>query len=640
VALALVVTLYGFSTEPSLSDGERTKLSAGFHFTGIAIPEPQKNLQKSVRNVHPSLRRISAWISSLGAAAALADIDGDGLANDLCLVDPRTDDVVVLPVPGSGSRYQSFVLDPSPLAYEPSKMAPMGCLAGDFNEDGHMDLLVYYWGRTPVVFLQKSSEESAAHPGISREDFIPRELVPEGGRWYSNAATLADLDGDGHLDLVVANYFPDGAQILDAEASGIEAMHDSMAASFDGGRKHFFLWKTATQGFEPSVEFQEIHRVLNERLDRGWTLAMGAADLDGDLLPELYFANDFGPDRLLHNCSKPGELCFTLVEGRGGFTVPTSFLLGHDSFKGMGVDFGDVNGDGQLDIYVSNIATKWGLQESHFLWLSSGNPGLLAKGIAPYLQKSEALGLSRSGWGWDCRLADFDNDGKLEAVQATGFLEGTTNRWPELQSLGTANSAIMHDPRFWPSFRPGDDLSGHQGLAFFVRNKYDRFFDVAQEVGLGNPAVSRGIALADVDGDGKLDMVVANQWGPSFYYHNESSSRNSFLGLHLLLPLEPNRPGTTQVRPGHPSRGNSGRAAVGAFVTVYLPDGRKLVGQVDGGSGHSGKRSQELLFGLGELKDASVVAELRWRDPGGAVRTERRAFGTGWYTVQLGWPEH
>ena len=110
---------------------------------------------------------------------------------------------------------------------------------------------------------------------------------------------------------------------------------------------------------------------------------MGAADLDGDLLPEIYIANDFGPDRLLHNRSTPGNLKFALLEGGRDFTTPKSCVLGHDSFKGMGVDFGDVNGDGILDIYVSNIATKFGLTESHFLWLSTGELGKMKEGIAP-----------------------------------------------------------------------------------------------------------------------------------------------------------------------------------------------------------------------------------------------------------------
>ena len=78
---------------------------------------------------------------------------------------------------------------------------------------------------------------------------------------------------------------------------------------------------------------------------------------------------------------------------------------------------------------------------------------------------AEALGLSRSGWGWDCRLADFDNDGVLEAVQAVGFIRGKINRWPELQSLGTSNSRMVHDPRFWPNFKPGADLSGLRSFA-------------------------------------------------------------------------------------------------------------------------------------------------------------------------------
>src|SRR4029453_6819198 len=117
------------------------------------------------------------------------------------------------------------------------------------------------------------------------------------------------------------------------------------------------LWKA---GAATSVRFEEVSGVLDEQSARGWSLAIGAADLDGDLLPELYFANDFGPDRLLHNRSTPGHPRFELLEGRRSLTTPKSKVLGHDSFKGMGVDFGDLNGDGWPDIYASNITPEHG----------------------------------------------------------------------------------------------------------------------------------------------------------------------------------------------------------------------------------------------------------------------------------------
>jgi hypothetical protein len=106
-------------------------------------------------------------------------------------------------------------------------------------------------------------------------------------------------------------------------------------------------------------------------------------------------------------------------------------------------------------------------------------------GVAPYVQGAERLGLSHSGWGWDSRLDDFDNDGVLEAIQATGFVKGTANRWPELQALGTANDALLTDPRHWPKFGPGADISGHEPNAFFVRDASGKYVDIARDIGLG-----------------------------------------------------------------------------------------------------------------------------------------------------------
>ncbi len=151
--------------------------------------------------------------------------------------------------------------------------------------------------------------------------------------------------------------------------------------------------------------------------------------------------------------------------------------------------------------------------------------------------------------------------------------------------------------------------------------------------------VSRGIAVADVDGDGALDFAVANQWAPSSFYHNQGRTADTFLGLHLLLPLGRGGAEPTRSRPGHPGDDLKGRLALGASALVRLPDGRALRAQVDGGNGHSGKRSSDLHFGLGPARsDSSLAVELSWRDPAGQVRKETLHLTPGWHTVLLGYP--
>jgi hypothetical protein len=282
----------------------------------------------------------------------------------------------------------------------------------------------------------------------------------------------------------------------------------------------------------------------------------------------------------------------------------------------MGVDFGDINGDGRLDIYVSNIATKFGLTESHFLWLNTGQLSEMKQGIAPFVHGSEKYGLSRSGFAWEARLADFDNDAVLEAIQACGFIKGRINRWPELQALGTSNDQIVHNPRFWPSFRPGADLSGRDCNPFFVRAADGRYYDVAAALGPPEPQVSRGIALADVDRDGRLDYVTANQWGPSYFFRNESTPAGGFLGLNLVFP--------------------NGSPAIGAVARLSLPDGRRFIAQVDGGNGHSGRRSPEIHFGLGAWsEDTLLPVEIDWRDREGRIQNVRLPLFPGWHTIRL-----
>ena len=647
-AAALVLITFFLTRLPAASVSERAELASRFRFSNhlISVDAPDTEGFANVRKVHPSLNRISAWVSATGAAVSLADLDGDGLENDMFLVDPRINQLLIRPVPGTGDRFAEFRPTPEPLPYDPATMSPTGTVVGDFNEDGHSDFLVHYWGRTPVLFLRKSGASPLSTEGSSSltDAFVPVELVPpvEGQqplRWYSHAGTQADIDGDGHLDLLIGNFFQDGADVLNEHGTGVATvMHAGKSKATNGGGAKLFLWKSADK---ESVVYGNATESIESLCGKGWVLAAGAADLDADGLPEIYLAHDFGPDRLLHNRSRPGHAEFMICEGTRTFTTPKSFVLGKDSFKGMGIDFGDINGDGLLDIYVSNIADTWALQESHFVWVNTGHLEDFKRGVAPFTQESETYGLSRSGWGWDSRLVDFDNDGIPEAVQATGFAKGTIDRWPELHALGTTNDRMIHDPRFWPRFQPPTaDLSGHNVNPFYVRDRTGRYVDVALDLGVDSqedPMNTRGIAVADVDGDGLLDFVTANQWEPSHYFHNETSNSNSWLGLNLLIPTGSGDTASFHHRPGLPGPDTVGRSAVGAVATLRLDDGNIQVAHVDGGTGHSGRRGRSLHFGLGQHSpDVPLVVDLRWRDTSGQLREKTLEITPGWHTVVLG----
>src|SRR4029079_166355 len=216
------------------------------------LPEVAEHPEyKYVRKVRPSVQHICAYVSTLGASVSLGDLDGDGLQNDVVWVDPRTDQVVCGPVPGTRERYETFALDPGSSFpnWNPATMCPTGTLVADLNEDGLLDVVVVFWGRSPIVFLRRTQTESMNR--LSAAEFEPMELIKGNDRWYSSTASVADLDGNGHLDLVIGNYLPDGSRMLDEMAEGAETLHDSLARAGNGGGLRFFRFASATSGSHP-----------------------------------------------------------------------------------------------------------------------------------------------------------------------------------------------------------------------------------------------------------------------------------------------------------------------------------------------------------------------------------------------------
>jgi len=637
LAIILLVSIF-FVAQAQVSTASADTVAAPYKFTElpIALP-PGYNDQKmnTIRPVNPAYQHIVSWISSVGAGIAINDLVGHGRPDAMCIVDTRTNDVIVTYTPTAPpeDRFTPFVLNPSPLPMD-SAMAPTGCTPGDYNGDGRMDLLVSYWGRTPVMFLAKAGAMT-----LSNAAYQPQELIPEvsvdgkyhGPRWNTDTVGVADMNGDGHPDIFVGNYFPD-SDVLNPNGENNVQMNQSLSSAGNGGGDHILRWYAATSGAKPAVSYVEDQGAIPFTDATGWTLAASFADLTGDGLPDLYIANDFGHGHLMLNRSTRDKIQFTEAIGQRYPTTPKSFVVGKGSFKGMGVDFGDLNDNGNFDMMVSAITTQWGLQESNFVFINQTKSkaemaGDLQQGLAPFTQEAQQYGMAWVGWAWDVKFGDFLNNGTLNAVQAVGFVRGTTDRWNWLQEMAMTNDDLLSNPAMWPNVQPGDDIAGHQVTAFWAKGPDGKYVNIDQQIGLTNDIPSRGVATGPTRGNGALDFAVAHQWGAPAFYANEAPNLGNYLDLNLYRPTVGN---------DDPGMGISalGTPAYGATVTITLPNGHTQVSQVDGGGGHASYRSFDVHFGLGSYS-GPVKAQIEWRDNAGQLHNQTLELSTGTHALML-----
>lgn len=638
VALAsIVVAILGWMTWiPRPAAGELQTLVSRFSFQRLALPHPSREVTGPGGSVFAEpLKHIDGWLSVfLPTGAALFDADGLGRPDAVCVTDPYSREIWIRSLPGKPHPFSDFRLDLGELNYNAAGTVPTGCLPGDFSESGRMDLLVYFWGRTPVIFVRNDDDGKP----LSSASFHAQEVVEGRKRWYTQSITQADVTGSGHLDLIVANYFPDDAKVFDDGIPGTAIMNKGWGSAYNGSYNRLLL-KDASD--PKAARFIEASGAFGDDLGgTQWSLVPAAVDFDGDQLPEIIFLNDHGPDRFLHNRSKPGEPKFALIENRRDLMTPKSKTLGQDAFHGMGIDFADLDQRGLLDWGVSNFGADYLFHQSHFAWINTGDSAVLKEGRAPFVDRSEDLGLARTrAIPWDYRMEDFDNSGSIQIWQSEGLMRGEISRVPEMHEMALQNDLLMQFPFFWHHFTRQDDLVGNEPNAFFVRRANGRYVDIGPELGMMEAGLSRGTSTADVDGDGLVDMVVTNQHAAPTFFHNQAPKPGQFLGLNVRLPYTPLDPERIVVRSGlnPPQSGPKSRPAIGASLVVSLPNGRKVASFVDGGNGAGGKRPPFVHLGLGDLpKDATLEVNVSWRDTKGQTHRASTHVTPGWHTIWLG----
>jgi hypothetical protein len=501
-----------------------------------------------------------------GAAAAVADYDGDG-DEDLLLTDsdaglpnhllrhdrgaggePRFVDVGAAAGVAGGNDARSIVSDPLWL---------------DADGDGWRDLVIARFG-TPLVYRNLGDGTFA---DVTRGSGLERFA-------NSIAALAFDYDRDGRPDLLLAHYF---AAVDLIELKSPLVLPDNLDAATNGGGVSLYRNVTAPGSREP--RFADVTAAAGLGHHRGWTLDAGHADLDRDGWPDLYLATDYGTDRLFFN------------NRDGTFRDATREAIGFDTRKGMNVDAGDYDRDGWLDLYVTNITDEY-MRECNMLWRNGGN--------GTFTDLSRETATCNTLWGWGAKFADFDNDGWEDLFVATGLRSaGQGNYLPLLLEMLLQPGIDLRDVRSWPAI--GDlSWSGYQRQKL-LRNLGDQSFkEVGAEAGVATDLDGRGVALLDLDDDGRLDFVQTNADQPSLVYHNRSPRPGNWLELRLV--------GT-----------GGNRDAVGARVEVEA-GGERFVREVNGGNGYASQSTTRLHFGLGSARTVDAVT-VRW--PGGRLERLR-----------------
>jgi enediyne biosynthesis protein E4 len=446
----------------------------------------------------PKLNTIMPEVASMGASVSIVDFDRDGWP----------DIYVTNSAEGSKNHLYRNMHDGTfkDVAEEmgvadvnqPGTGVSMGAVWGDYDNDGYEDLFLIKWGR-PELF---HNDHGHGFTRVSDEAGLPPWI-------NANTAVWFDYDGDGLLDLFVGGYYPENVDLWHLKTTRI--MPDSFEYAKNGGRK--YLFHNLGNG-----KFEEVSAKVGIS-SRRWALAAGAADLRGTGHEDLFIANDYGVSELYLN---DGKRFHEAGEQTGVGFAPKS---------GMNVAFGDILDDGHFAVYVSNISENGALIQGNNLWVpkeqTSGN-NLSFENLA----REMGVELGGWSFGAQFGDLNNDGTLDLYLTNGYVSLDRNRSYWYDFTKIAGGNSSIIGDAKDWPPME-GRSLSGYQQKHVWLNDGAGKFIDVAQAVGVRDTYDGRAVAMADLWNRGVLDVVVANQRGPLLVYKNTVAPGNHWIEFQL-----------------------------------------------------------------------------------------------------------
>lgn len=615
IAGLLVFGTYSIASSPA-------HLSKVLNWKFETIPAAQSGLHSEFGDifdrVDPRIQHIVKWVFSVGDSAATGDFDNDGKI-DIFLTNmlKKDGERAALYRNEGGFHFTRMALPKMTERFSrPEENGlPTNALFVDYDNDNDLDLFISVAFGSSRLLKNILTETGKA-------DFV--DITADVGlEDYNNSITanFFDFNRDGLLDLYIGNVWPDNLPNYDkptplhlfhlpqSEYEGDERMFDFMHAS----------WHMANNGGENVIFVQDgkgqFTKLDSKELgmpETRWSLAIGTADLNQDGWTDLYIANDFGPDDLYFN-----------QEGKKLYNHKGTMFgsVGKDTYKGMNSSIADVNNDGFLDVYVSNV--HHALQaEGSLLWLfSKDKDGKMV--ILDMATQWGALNEDRFGWG--ASLEDFDNDGWVDIIQANGMVDDTPDKkfescpdyWYVNEKVARSAPSYHRLANKWGDIR-GRCIYGKEKNRVYINQGTslgNKFVDVADLVGLTEETNSRGVASADFDNDGRRDVIITHMYNPVTLARNvlkDGSSAPHWVGLQLRGDGK-----TCNTR------------AVGSQVKMHY----KIKGQdtvqvkeVQLATGFSSQSEERLLFGLGEYAQP-VEIEITWC----GVKKETRTVELGKY---------
>ncbi len=533
-------------------DGGPVRLVADAARPGFTLRD--ETAAAGIRFVHrrPSFDRkiagIEPHVAALGAGVSVSDFDADGHP-DLYFTNSRFGEPNAL-YRNRGDGTFEDVAASAKLAdlNRPGEGVSMGAVWGDVDNDGREDVLIYRYGYLALF----RNVDGARFEDITAQAGLRRWVNSNGAIWF-------DYDRDGLLDLYVTAYFRD-VDLWNLTTTRI--MHNSFEFATNGGKNLLFR-NIGARRFED----------VTDRVGVGstrWTLAAASADFNGDGWPDIYLANDYGPEELYLN---DGGRRFVLT--RAG--------LESESKSGMSVTLGDAFNRGRVDAFVTNISERGYIFQNNNLRLNQMAEAGRFRNVAEG-QVADA------GWAWGAQFGDLNNDGANELFVVNGFISADREKsyWYAMSKIAGANARFFEDAATWPPFGNAS-LSGYEPSRVYINRGVAGWVDVARAVGVTDLYDGRAVALADLSSRGAVDVIVANQNQPALLYRSHPNPAHHWIAFKLVG-----------------SRSN--RSAIGTEVVLEAGDLRQRR-VIDGGSGFASQNDRRLHFGLGgrEWVDRVVI---------------------------------